>query len=210
MNIEPSLVTNSQPPKVIEPGEGAFHNPTVLAQFLAALHSASGYARSDPSLSQRLPVRFRVVSLVSMHLVGSLTRSASPSLYRRNGINHHLQCLSVRNVGSRASYREGNSRSAEADHKMALRAWFALIRRIRSDCLAPFLARMLAESKQARSQPISPASFSLSSSTWCNFPRRLPVASLEGVASKSCHFRSPSLVAAFPIVSQYGARTRCQ
>jgi hypothetical protein len=70
------------------------------------------------------------------------------------------------NVGSSASYREGNS--ASTDHKMALRAWFALIRRIRPDCLAPFLARIEAESREARDQSISPSACNLSSKTLCN------------------------------------------
>lgn len=169
MNIEPSLVTNGQASEVVEPSEGSLHYPTVLAKLLAALNSASGDTRSDPSLSQRLPVSFRVVSFVSMHLLRSLTRSASFSFDGRNGINHRLQHLGIVNVGSGASYREGYSPST--DHKMALRAWFALIRRIRTDCFAPFLARILAESKHARSQPISPASFSLLSNTWCSFPQ---------------------------------------
>jgi hypothetical protein len=95
----------------------------------------------------------------------SFPRSASFSFDRWDSINHHLQHLGIVNVGSSASYREGNSSSA--DHKMALRAWFALIRRIRADCLAPFLARILAESREARDQSISPTSFSLLSNTWC-------------------------------------------
>jgi hypothetical protein len=52
---------------------------------------------------------------------------------------------------------------------MALRAWFALIRRRRPDCLTPFLARILAESSDARDQSISPTPLSLSSNTRCNF-----------------------------------------
>ena len=167
MNIKPSLITNGQPPEVVEPSEGAFHNPTMLAKLLTALNPAPGYARDDPSLSQRLPVGFRVVSFISMHLPGALARSAPFSFDWGNGRCHCLQHLGVVNVGSRASYRERYSLST--DHKVALRAWFALIRRIWPDCLAPFFALMLAESKQARSQSISPASFSLLSNVWCSF-----------------------------------------
>lgn len=167
MNIESSLVTNSQTSKVVEPGEGALHNPTVLSKLFTALNSTSGYARNDSLLSECLPISFGVVSFISVQLVRSPTRSASLSFDGRDSINHSLQQPGVVHVGSSASYREGNS--ASTDHKMALRTWFALIRRIWPDCLAPFLARILAESKQARSQPISPASFSLSSSTLCSF-----------------------------------------
>lgn len=167
MNIEPSLVTNSQSPEVVEPSKGTLHDPTVLAKLLTTLDPTSSDTRSDPSLSERSAIGFRVVPFVSVHLVRLSPRSAPSSLDMRNGINQHLQRLCVRNISARASYREGNSRSA--DHKMALRAWFALIRRIRPDCLAPFLARTVAESSEARDQSISPISFSLLSNVRCNF-----------------------------------------
>ncbi len=170
MNVQSPLVADSQPPEVVEPCQGALHHPAVLAQFLAALYPSPSYTRSDAPLSERRPVRLRVVSFVGVQLARPSSRSASSlraSLDGRNGIDHHLQRLCVVNVGSGTPYREGNS--ASADHKMALRAWFALIRRIRADCVPPFLARILAESKDARDQSISPSAWSLSSKTLCSF-----------------------------------------
>ena len=167
MNVQAPLVADGQPPEVVEPGQRALHHPTVSAQFLTALYASPSYSRNDASLSERRPVGFGVVSLVGVQLMGSPARSTSPSSHRSNGINHHLQRSGVMHIGCCASYREGNSRSA--DHNMALRAWFALIRRIRSDCLAPFLARIVAESREARDQSISPCACNLSSNTWCNF-----------------------------------------
>lgn len=101
-----------------------------------------------------------------MHLLGSLAWSTPLPFDRKNSIYHRYQHPGIMNVSSRASYREGNA--ASTDHKMALRSWFALIRRLRPDCLAPFLAPMLAESREARDQSISPISFSLLSKTWCS------------------------------------------
>ncbi len=54
------------------------------------------------------------------------------------------------------------------DHKMALRARFAAIRRIRPGLSAPFLAGMLALSRLALDQSILSASPSRSSSTRCS------------------------------------------
>jgi hypothetical protein len=170
MNVQAPLVADSQPPKVVEPGQRALHHPTMSTQLLAALYASPGYARNDAPLSERRSIRFGVVSLVSVQFVRSSARSATSlrtSFDGRDSINHHLQRSSVVNIGRGASYREGNSPST--DHNMALRAWFALIRRIRSDCLTPFLARIVAESSDALDQSISPCACNLSSNTWCSF-----------------------------------------
>lgn len=170
MNVQSPFVADGQPPKVVEPGECPLYHPVVPAQFLAALDTSPRYPRGGASLFQRLSVRFGVVALVGVQLVRPLARSASSlgsSLDGRDSINHHLQCLGIGNVCAGASYREGNS--ASADHNMALRAWFALIRRRRTDCFAPFLARIEAESSDALDQLISPAACSSSSNTLCRF-----------------------------------------
>lgn len=170
MNIQASLVANGQPPEVVEPCKRTLHHPTMPAELFAALDTASSNTRSDAPLSECCPVSLRVISLVGVQLMGSSARSA-PSLHTsldgRDGINHHLQRLGVMNVGTSTSHREGNSCSA--DHNMALRAWFALIRRIRPCSLAPFLARTVAESREARDQSISPSACNLSSNTLCSF-----------------------------------------
>jgi hypothetical protein len=62
-------------------------------------------------------------------------------------------------------YRERDAFSVP--NNLALRALLSLIRRIRTGSLAPLLAGMLAESKEALSQSISPASPSRSNSTRC-------------------------------------------
>jgi hypothetical protein len=170
MDVQSPLVADSEPSEVAEPSQSSLHHPTVLAQLLAALDPSSGNTRSDASLSECRPVRLRVVSLVGVQLARSSARSTSSfraALDGRNSIDHHLQGLGVVNVSSSASHRKGNS--ASTDHKMALRAWFALIRRRRPDGLAPFLARIVAESKDARDQSISPSACSRSSKTLCSF-----------------------------------------
>src|SRR5206468_3978799 len=106
----------------------------------------------------------------SIHLVRALTWSASSALHRRNSIHHLLQHRGVRHVSTRTLQRKGYASSA--DHKMALRAWFSLIRRVLARCLLPFftpLALTVCESKEALDQSILPSWLRVSSSSLCNF-----------------------------------------
>jgi hypothetical protein len=170
MDIQPSLITYSQPAEAVEPCECALDNPSVPPQLLTALDTSPGNARCDTSFAKGGPIPFRVVPFVSMHLVRALARPAPPTLQRRNGIYHLLQHRGVGHVSSRTLQRQWYSSSA--DHKMALRTWFSLIRRVLAYCLFPLftpLALTVCESKEALDQSISPAWLRLSSSSLCNF-----------------------------------------
>jgi hypothetical protein len=165
MNIETTLIANGQMPEVSEPRQGTLDDPSMLTQFGAALDAASGNTRRNAPLPEGCAVGFAIVPFISVQLGRALTGSP-PFLFEGwNGIYYHLQRGRIRNVGSGTPHREGNT--ASADHKMALRAWFAFIRWVRADGLTPFLARMLVESSTARDQSISPAWLSLSNSTLC-------------------------------------------
>jgi hypothetical protein len=169
MNIEPSLVTNGQPPEAVEPGKRPLHNPPMPPQLLAALDATPGDTRYDASLAQSLPVSLGVIPFVSMHLVRALAWSTSSTLDGTDSIYHLLQHRSIRHISTCTFQSEGYSSSA--DHKMALRAWFAFIRRVLTCALLPFftpLALTVCESKQARSHPISPALLRLSSISLCS------------------------------------------
>lgn len=173
VNIEAALVTNGQPAKAVEPGEGALYNPAVPAQLLAAIDPSPRNSRYNPSLAKSFPISFGVVPFVSMQLVRALARSASLPVDWRNSINHLLQHGRVRYVSTCAFQRERNA--SPTDHKMALRAWFAFIRRVRPDTLLfglPLftpLALTVCESKEALDQSVSPSWLRVSSSSLCSF-----------------------------------------
>lgn len=173
MNIEPSLVAYGQPTKLVQPCKSTFDHPTVPSQLLAALYPSSGYPWNDTSLSHCLSVGLGVVPLVCMYFVRAFSWSASSALEWWDSIYHLLQHLGVRYVSSCCLY--GQRYSASLDHKMALRAWFSLIRRVRPCSfvsLAPFftpLALTVCESTEALDQPISPASLRLSNNSLCSF-----------------------------------------
>jgi hypothetical protein len=170
MYVKPSLISNGQSPKSVEPGKRALHYPSVPSQLLATLYPSPGNTRSDTSLAKSPSVSLRIVPFVSVHLDRTLSRTTSSAVQRRNGIYHLLQHRRVPNVRSSAFY--GQWYASSLDHKMALRAWFTPIRRVWACCLAPFftpLAGIVAESTEALDQPISPASLSLSKSSLCSF-----------------------------------------
>lgn len=100
MDIQPSLIANSQPTEPVEPGKSALHYPPMPAQPLAALHSSAGYARNNASFPQCLSAYSEVVCFVRVQLYGS--SSASPSaellfdgLDTIDHLNEHLAVMDV-------------------------------------------------------------------------------------------------------------------
>ncbi len=170
MNIQSSLVSNGQPAEAVEPCKRALHNPSVTPQFLTAFDPSPGDTRCDASLAKSLPISFGVIPFVSVHLGRSLAGSASSTLERRDSIYHLLKQRSVGYVSTCTLQDQWYSFSA--DHKMALRAWFALIRRVLTCAFGPLftpLALTVCESKEALDQSISPAWLRVSSSSLCSF-----------------------------------------
>src|SRR5215218_7372279 len=135
MYVVPPLVAHLQPPGAIEPRERPFHNPPVASQPLAGFDAPSGYPRGYAPLPERLAAAGEVVALVCVQLLGALARAAAGFADRLDGIHGLFQDLGVVDVGSRVDHRERDA--SPVDHNMALRARFALIRRIRSGFLAP-------------------------------------------------------------------------
>jgi len=173
MNIKSSLISNGQAPETIEPCKGALHYPPVLPQFLAAFYPTSGATNTNASLAQSRSVSFRGIPLVSVQLVWSFAWSTSFTLQGRDSIHHLLKHRCVCNI--RSCTLQDQRYSFSLYHKMALRAWFSLIRRVLACCLLfglPFftpLALTVCESSEALDQSISPAWLSLSSRSLCSF-----------------------------------------
>ena len=84
MNIETTLIANGQAPEVGEPSQGTLHNPSMLAQFGAALDATSGNARSNATFPEGLAVGFAIVPFISVQLGKALT--GSPRFCLRGGI----------------------------------------------------------------------------------------------------------------------------
>src|SRR5215212_718778 len=156
MDVVSALVAHLQTPVAVQPRKCSLDHPSVSTQPLAGLDTAPGDARGDTPLPERFAASREVVSFVGMQLLRALAWPATRLSDRRDGVHDLLQDLRVMDVGSGVSHCERDS--VPVDHNVALRALFALIRRIRSGLLTPRGAATLAESKEARSQSIWSAS----------------------------------------------------
>jgi len=144
----------------------SFHHPAMATQLLGTLDAFACDPRRDAAPPQLSSLLARVIRLVSMQLVGTLTRASSHALNRLDGVQRFFQHLDVMHVRARHCYRE---RDAFAfDHKMALRARFAAIRRILPGFSAPPTAAPLEESNETRDQSMRSAWPRRSNRTRCN------------------------------------------
>lgn len=167
MDVVAPLVPDLQPAVAVEPRARSFHDPAVAAQPLTRLDAAAGYPRRDAPLTQLGAQRRRVVSLVGVQLRGALARAApAAALDRLNGVDDFEHHARVVDVGRAQARRERDAPGF--DHKMALRARFASIRRIRAGFFAPPTAGTLKESTEALDQSSWSASARRSSNTWCS------------------------------------------
>ncbi len=151
MDVGAPFVTNLQAAIAVEPRARSFHDPAVAAEPLARLDALARDARRDASPAQLSPQRGRVVSLIGVQLLGALARAAPPAtLDGPDGVHDFEHHLGVVDVGRAQARRERDAFGV--DHKMALRARFASIRRIRAGFFAPPTAGTVKESTEARDQ----------------------------------------------------------
>lgn len=163
VDIGASLIADCQSAEAVEPGKRAFDDPAVPAQSFAAVPCPPSNARHDRADAAFGSAAVAVVSLVGVKLVGALARAATTMAHAWHGIQSGCQHLAVMAVGRAQAHPE---RGAPAiDHKMALRARFAPIRRVRAGLGTPLFAGTAALSREARLQSRCPASDRRSSST---------------------------------------------
>ena len=152
MDISSALVANGQTAEAIQPRERALDDPAMAAQVRARVDPAPGDAGDDVPAAAGHPALGEVVPLVGMELGGTHAALTRGLLDRRDRVDQGLEqhaILAIRPT------QEGCERDPGAvDHKMALRARFAPIRRVRSDLLTPFFAGILALSSATRLQSI--------------------------------------------------------
>jgi hypothetical protein len=166
MNLLQLFVPDPQPSKAVRPCACALHDPAVAPQPLARVHPPPRDAWLYTSAAKLRVQCSRVICLVRVQLRGAPSRSASHLTYWLNGVNaaQHHPCIV--HVGSA---RHDRKREAFGfDHRMALRARFPSIRRIRAGLCHPFGAGTINESTDARLQASVSASARRASRTWCS------------------------------------------
>src|SRR5215211_3117515 len=156
MDVVAPLVAYLQPPVAVHPRQRSFHDPPVSSQLLAGFDASPGYPRRYAPLPERFAASREVVGFVGMQLLRSFARApTSRPTDRFDGVHGLFQDLRIMDVGRRVGHRQRDA--SPVDHNVALRARFALIRRIRPGLSAPPGAATLAESRDALSQSIPSA-----------------------------------------------------
>jgi len=178
MDVRSALVADGQATVLGQPGERPFHDPAMPTEPVIALNPFASNPALDPPSSKKPPTARDVIALIGMELLRPLATPASGGLDRRDRHDEPLKEHRIVPVGAAQDADERNP--SPVDHKMPLRARFALIRWIRAGFIAPFFAGTLAESSETRDQSISSAAPRRSRSTRCN----------RSQTSASCQSRS--------------------
>ena len=111
----------------------------MATQLLTTLDALARDARRDAASPQCPSLLARVIGFVGVQLGGPLAGSPAHALNRLDGVQRLFQHLDVMDISCRDSHRERDALAL--DHKMALRARFAAIRRILPGFSAPPLRR---------------------------------------------------------------------
>jgi hypothetical protein len=150
MTLLPLFVSDPQASKAVQPCSGALHHPAVATQPLARVHAPPRDAWLYASAAKLCAQCSQVICLVRVQLRGAPSWPASPLTYRLNGVNAAQHHPGIVHVGSALYDRKRDAFGF--DHKMALRARFPAIRRIRAGLCPPFGAGTVNDSTDARFQ----------------------------------------------------------
>lgn len=168
MDVFSLFIPNSEPPVVAKPCQGPFDDPTVASQFFAGVDTLSGNSDLDPAFGEGRSASWNAVSLVSMKLHGTLSRTTSGTPNRMDSIDQLLENGRVVGIGSGET--ECQRRAASIDYKMALRARLSAIYRVWAGSKLPFFPTPMAgidcESTEARDQSIWSARPNRPRRTW--------------------------------------------
>jgi hypothetical protein len=165
-DIGAPLVADGQTTEAAEPGQGAFDDPSMAPQTLAALDAASGDAVADAALAQVTMAARHIIGFVSVELGGSPARPAAALVHRRHGIDQFVEEAAVVNICR--GDPQGERDALGVGDNMTLGPGTAAIGRIGASLLAPLFAGTDALSTQARLQSIACAPPKRSSRTRCN------------------------------------------
>ena len=129
---------NQQPAAVVQPGEGAFDDPTVTAEPGAVFGLTARDQRFDAAPPDEATVLVMVVAAVGDDGVGATPRPTDASANGRHGVEQHEQLGDV--VAVAAGQRPGERQPAAVYEEMLLAAAAAPVDRTGTCLRAPFFA----------------------------------------------------------------------
>jgi len=152
VNITTTLITNSQPAKLVQPGKCAFYYPASFAQPATIGRSAFGQQGFDFQKSQSNAVWLRIIATIALNNTRTLTGSTTPASYRWNCLNQWKKLCNI--VAVSASQSKGKRYPISIGDYMMFTATFASISGVWAYFLPPKTARTDAESTTAREKSI--------------------------------------------------------
>jgi hypothetical protein len=166
MNVDAAFVSDGKPSEAVDPGEAAFDDPSVSAEFLRGFLRPPGDAGLNVAALAIVATALVVIGFVGVQLVWPTARPAALSGNGRDSVDQFLERHVVMDV--RAGQQKGERNALAVRREMAFRAGPASICWIRPRRSAPFLAAMEEESTQARLQSMRSASRNRRSNSWCS------------------------------------------
>lgn len=140
MHRDEPLIADRQPAIAGEPGERPFDNPAVSPEVGLGLDALPSDAVLDAPGDALVTTAAIVIALIGVHLGRPVTRSPAPArLQRWDRIQHRAQHPTVMAV--RGGYLDGERDPGAVDHKVLLRARFALVCGVPADRAPPFSPR---------------------------------------------------------------------
>jgi hypothetical protein len=166
MDIQASIIANTQAFELVQPRQAALYHPTGFAETATMFCVSRGQQRFDAAAHQFFAVGPRMIGSVPLDSVRSTTRSAHSAGQGRNIVDQGQQLRHVVLIGSGDFCRQRQTIGVRNHVVLATR--FASIRGIRAGLRPPPTARTLALSMTALDQSICPLPFKASNSTSCN------------------------------------------
>src|SRR5436853_5942083 len=152
VNLWPSLISDTQLAKLMQPREGSLNHPAIHAKAAAMFRVSLRQHWLNSSLPQLQTVRLRIIGPVTLHPFGPLPGSATLAFDRRNGLDQRQQLRHVMRVGGAQNHRQRNALRLSYDVMLAPR--FRFISRVWAGFGPPFRARSAELSTTARDQSI--------------------------------------------------------
>jgi len=155
MNLCAPFVTDAQATELVQPTQGAFHDPAGFAQTAAMRPAGARQSPGDSQSAQPTMMRTTPIGPIPLHNLGPLTRATPFAAQRRNRQHQGLQLSAVMHVGG--GDLDAQWKALGIGAKMMFAARFAAVRRVGSRLKPPKTARTLLESTTARDQSIRSA-----------------------------------------------------
>jgi len=167
MNVGAAFVADAQAAELVQPTEGAFHDPAGFAQTAPMRGSLTGQLVADSALLQPAMVGGTAVGAIPLHDLRPLPRATDLAPHRRDGCDERLELATVMHVGRRHECAQRHALGIGA--KMMFAARFAAVGRVRPGLQPPKTARTLLESTTARDQSKRSALWRRRSNSWWSF-----------------------------------------